>query len=163
MPRPAVQSESFAASEGMRLVVFRLDVHRYALPLHAIERVVHAVAVTPVSDSPMVVLGVIDFEGRLVPVFNLRRRFGLPEQRLSPADHFVIAASAYGTVALVTDAVEGVIDHWVLQRNVAEPWLDDSDPIDGIVRCEDGLVLIQNLNRFLSAQEAVELHAALER
>lgn len=147
----------------MRLVVFRLDTQRYALPLLAIERVVRAVAVTPLPDSPATVLGVIDVEGRLVPVFNLRLRFGLPSRPVSVDDHLVIAQSVYGTVALITDAVEGVIERSAVGSVTAEALVPGLDQVDGITRFEDGLVLIQNLARFLSAQEAGELAAALER
>src|SRR5271156_4798853 len=91
-------------------VVFRLDEGRYALPLDAVERIVRAVHVTPMPRAPGIVLGAIDVQGRVLPVFNIRRRFGLPERPLDPADHFLIAHAAGRTVVLVIDAAQGVFE-----------------------------------------------------
>lgn len=162
MPTREIQLRSATANDAIWLVVFRLDAHRYALPLSVTERVVRAVAVTPLPNTPAVVLGVIDVAGQLVPVFDLRRRFRLPQRRLSPDDHLVLAQTAYGAVALVTDLVEGVIERDHVEPIPADSLVPGLDVVDGVVRCEDGLVLIQNLERFLSAEEARELEVALK-
>ena len=99
---PAVQSAQW--------VVFYLDTGRYALPLSAVERIVRAVYVTPLPLAPDVVLGAIDVQGRVLPVFNIRRRFRLPERAIDPADHFLIARTIRGTVVLVIDAAQGILD-----------------------------------------------------
>ena len=71
-------------SEPAQLVVFRLNGQRYALPLAAVERIVCAVEVTPLPGAPPVVLGVINVAGCVLPVFNIRRRFLLPEREVVP-------------------------------------------------------------------------------
>ena len=75
-------------------VVFSLDAGRYALPLATVERIVRAVEVTRLPSAPPIILGAIDVQGRVLPVFNIRRRFGLPERDIGPSDHFLIARSA---------------------------------------------------------------------
>ena len=97
-------------NELIQLVVFCLDEQRYALPLAAVERTVRAVEVTPLPDAPPIVLGVIDVEGRVLPVLNIRRRFRLPEREVRPVDQFVIAQTVRRTVALVIDEAQGVIE-----------------------------------------------------
>src|SRR5262245_14040371 len=91
-------------------VLFFLDGGRYALPLSSVERVVRAGLVTPLPGAPATVLGAVDIAGRVLPVFNLRRRFSLPERALLPTDHFLIARTAERPVLLWVDAPGGLIE-----------------------------------------------------
>ena len=81
------------------LVVFTLAGQQLALPLAAVERIVRVVDVTPVPDAPPVVLGVINVQGRVVPVLDLRVWFGPPAPELDLNDKLIIAHGATGAVA----------------------------------------------------------------
>jgi purine-binding chemotaxis protein CheW len=147
----------------MQFVVFRLDKQRYALPLTAVERVVRAVEVTPLPNAPPIVLGAIDFHGRVLPVLDVRRRFLLPERQVRHEDWFLLARLTRYTVVLAVDESEGVIersdDDIVVSTRIA-PGLDH---FPGVVRLDDGLVLIHDLERFLSLDEARTLDDAMEQ
>jgi len=92
------------------MVVFSLGAQRYALRLSAVQRIVYAVDVTPLPSAPGIVLGVINVEGRIVPVINIRKRFALPDKEIDLNDHLIIATTAKRSVALLTDSVSGVVD-----------------------------------------------------
>src|SRR3989338_9303720 len=94
----------------MQFVVFRLDKQRYALPLAAVERVVRAVEVTPLPNAPPIVLGAIDFHGRVLPVLDVRRRFLLSDRQVRHEDWFLLAHLTRYTVVLAVDESEGVIE-----------------------------------------------------
>jgi purine-binding chemotaxis protein CheW len=143
-------------------VVFSLDAGRYALPLSAVERIVRAVEITRLPSAPPIVLGAIDVQGRVLPVFNLRRRFGLRERDIAPADQFVIARSANRAVVLVVDAAQGVLQSPVSDTVSAASIATGLGHIGGVIRLPDGLVLIQDLDLLLSAAESRALDEALE-
>ena len=143
--------------------MFSLDAGRYALPLAAVERVVRAVEVTHLPAAPPNVVGAIDVQGRVLPVFNVRRRFGLPERDIDPADQFVIARSANRTVVLIVDAAQGVLQSSLSDTTSAASIATGLEHIRGVIRLPDGLVLIQDLDLFLSAAESRALDEALER
>ena len=144
-------------------LVFCLDQGRYALPLAAVDRIVRAVYVTPMPQAPGIVLGAIDVQGRVLPVFNLRRRFGLPERTVDPADHFLIAHTARRTVALVIDAAQGLIEHAATAVTPAAIIARDPQHIRGVIQLDDGLVLIHDLEHFLSPDEARVLDEAMSQ
>lgn len=147
--------------ERKHLLVFRLGDQRYALPLAAVERVVRAVELTPLPGAPAIVLGAIDMGGRILPVLSLRRRFLLPEREICPADQFLIAYTARRVVALVIDEASDVIAHKpsaVVGSGRIAPGLER---FHGVVRLDDGLVLIQDLEAFLALDEARALDAAM--
>jgi purine-binding chemotaxis protein CheW len=149
--------------ETAQWVVFWLDEGRYALPLAAVERIVRAVHVTPMPRSPDIVLGAIDVEGRVLPVFNIRRRFGLPERAVAPADHFLIAHTARRTVVLVIDAAQGVFEHAATAVTEATHIARDLEHVRGVMQLDDGLVLIHDLEHFLSPEEARVLDEAMRQ
>jgi purine-binding chemotaxis protein CheW len=141
--------------------VFCLDTGRYALPLSAVERIVRAAYVTPLPLAPDVVLGAIDVEGQVLPVFNLRRRFRLPERVIDPADHFLIARTARGAVVLLIDYAQGLLDCPATPMIDAQSAGPNLNHISGVIQLEDGLVLIQDLEHFLSPDEARTLDEAM--
>lgn len=147
--------------EPRTLVVFRLDDQRYALPLAAVERVVRAVEVTPLPGAPAIVLGAIDVHGCIVAVMNLRRRFGLPERAIAPNDYFLIARTVRRPVALVIDEAQGVSAHAPGAMVRPDRIVPGLGQFDGVLKLDDGLVLIHDLDKFLGLDEARALDAAL--
>ncbi len=145
-----------------RLVVFSLDGQRYALALAAVERVVRAIEITPLPKAPAIVLGIVNVQGRVVPLINVRRRFRLPEREMALTDQIVIAHTARRPVALVVDAVAGVLDYPEREAVAAQDILPDAGYVEGVVKLKDGLILIHNLDRFLSLDEEASLDRALE-
>ena len=150
-------------SELTQLVIFRLDDERYALPLAIVERIVRAAEVTPLPKAPTIVLGVIDLEGRVLPVLNIRRRFQLPEREISPADQFLIAATESNTVVLVVDEAQGVIERSPTEIVEAAQIAPGLEQIQGVTKLDDGLALIHDLEKFLSLDEARSLDEAMSQ
>ena len=116
---------------------------------------------TPLPLAPDVVLGAIDVEGQVLPVFNLRRRFQLPERAIGPADHFLIARTTRGAVVLVIDSAQGLLDRPATPMIDARKAGPNPGHISGVIQLEDGLVLIQDLEHFLSPDEARTLDEAM--
>lgn len=141
--------------------MFGLDKSRYALPLTVVSRIVRAAQVTPLPLAPSTVLGALDLGGRLLPVLNLRRRLGMTERDLDPNDHFVIARAAQRTVALVVDCAHGVLELPAHAAVDARDLMSDPGLIRGLLSLEDGLVLIHDLELFLSLEETHTLDEAM--
>ena len=145
----------------VQILSFEVDERRYGLQLAAVERVVQAVDVTPLPHAPEVVWGVIDMHGKIVPVLNMRKRFGLPERPISLSDSFIVARTLRRTVALVVDAVDSVIERATVDVIRPDEILPHLDQIQGVIQIEDGMVLIHDLERFLSLDQEVELTQAI--
>jgi purine-binding chemotaxis protein CheW len=146
-----------------RWVVFSLDAGRYALPLTSVVRIVRAAEITPLPRAPLAVLGALDIAGQVLPVFNVRRKFGLPEREVEPADQFLIARSAHRRVVLPIDFARGVFDCQAGAAIEAAAIAPELTQLRGVVRLPDGLALIYDLDLFLSADEARALDDSLMR
>ena len=143
-------------------VVFALDERRYALHLNAVQRILRLVEITPLPAAPQIVIGVINVRGQVVPVMNIRRRFGLPEREPRLTDHLIIAASSTRTVGLVVDTVSGLLD--VAESEIVKigQILPATDYVEGVLKLPDGMVLIHDLDTFLSLEEERALEHAIQ-
>jgi purine-binding chemotaxis protein CheW len=146
-----------------RWVVFLLDAGRYALPLGSVVRIVRAAEITPLPRAPLDVLGALDIAGQVLPVFNVRRKFGLPERDVEPADHFLIARSTHRSAVLPIDSAAGVFDCHAGAAIEAASIAPELTHLRGVIRLPDGLALIHDLDLFLSADDARALDDALLR
>ena len=162
-PMEAARDADATTNMQGRVAVFTLGDQRYALPLSAVERVVRVVEVTPLPQAPDIVLGVVNVQGRVIPVVNPRRRFRLPERDIALTDQLVIAHTTRRPVALVVDAVTGVLEYSGREAVGARDIVPGMEYVEGVVKLEDGLVLIHDLDRFLSLDEATALDRAIER
>lgn len=145
-----------------RFVPFTIDGLRMALPLGNVERVIPAVEVTGLPEAPEAVLGVINIGGRVIPVFDLRRRFNLPEKEVLPENKMIIAAASRRTVAMVADEVKAVMEAG--PDDVAGPGevLPAMPHVKGVVKTGKGMLIIQDIDKFLSLEEESELDEALK-
>jgi purine-binding chemotaxis protein CheW len=76
-------------------------------------------------------------------------------------DQFIIAQAAGRTVALLVDAATDVVTDAIAATVPGERILPHLDYVAGVGKCGDGLILIHDLDRFLSLAEAQQLDAAL--
>ena len=143
------------------LVIFRLGEQRYGLPLACVERIVRMVEVSPLPKAPKIVLGVIDVAGRIVPVFDIRQRFGLPPREPNPLDQLILARTALGSAALIVDETSGVLESEAESTTAPHEVMPKLEFVSGILRRDDGLIFIHDLDAFLSGEEAAALDLAL--
>jgi purine-binding chemotaxis protein CheW len=143
------------------LVVWTLDMQRYALPFSVVERVVRAVEITPLPDAPAVVSGIVNVQGRVIPVVNVRQRLHLPAREMALTDLLVLAHSAKREVAFFADAVSGLADYPEDDIVLSDVIVPGMGCIAGVMKLADGMILIQDLDRLLSLDEENSLDKAL--
>ena len=88
-------------------VLFVIDDQTYALQLSEVERIVRAVEVKRLPEVPPHVRGVVNVQGRVLPVVDLRARFGERSRPIALDDHFIIARTAGLSLILAADSVLG--------------------------------------------------------
>lgn len=144
-----------------QLLEWRLDAQRYALDHHQIIRVERAAAVAPLPGAPSSILGVINVRGEILPVFDVRARFGLPTRAPQPGDQLLLVQTATRRLAFFADQVHSVAA-WPDEALLDATALGVQDATTAaVLRLSDGLVLIQDLDRFLAQDEAAWLDDAL--
>lgn len=145
----------------MRVLVFKVAGARVGIALEGVREIVRAVAITALPESPAAVSGVIDLRGSVIPVFDLRRRFGAPAGELDPGERFVIARTARRTVALRVDEVDWIREIPDQEVQEVADLTTGSPYVAGVARAAEGLLLIHDLETFLSVAEEEALDVSL--
>jgi purine-binding chemotaxis protein CheW len=94
--------------EANKLVTFRLGDDLFAADIFSVERVLRYTAPTTVPDMPDYIEGVIDYQGRVVPIVNLRRRFEMADVEVRNESRILILHSGGEWIGVVVDAVTAV-------------------------------------------------------
>jgi purine-binding chemotaxis protein CheW len=145
----------------MRLLCFAIDDQRFGISTDSVSEIVRAVAVTPLPGAPAVVQGVIDVRGAILPVFDLRQRFMLQSRPVKPEDQFILATTSTRRAALHVDHVIELVDIADESVSSLERQVQSNAPIAGVATLPDGLILIHDVETFLSRAESDSLDGAL--
>ncbi len=145
-----------------QIVVFTLDELKYAIPLHSVKRVIHAVEIRFLPEAPEIISGIINVQGQIIPVVNLRERFALADREISLDDQIIIADTGKRQIAIVVDSVSGVNDLAQVPMKEAGKILPYAKNMKGVAIINDELILIYNLEKFLSLDEEKLLEKAMK-
>jgi purine-binding chemotaxis protein CheW len=152
---------SKAVEGDLRLVEFAATGLRLAIPLDLVERVLGMVAISPLPGAPGVVLGVINLHGSVIPVADVGVRLGRPSPSHGPDSHLLLARTPRRRLGLAVEEVLGVFE--VPARVITDVGLlSAGGPLAGAVGLPDGVVLIHDLEAFLSVDEERQLDHALQ-
>ena len=151
------------AASLIRLLLLAVDGQTYALHLEAVDRVLRMAEVTPLPGAPDAVEGVINIQGEVIPVASIRRRLGLAHRGVAVSDSLVVAHARTRRLAIIAESVLGVVERPADAVVSAGDLARGIQHIEGVLKTSDGLVLIQDLDRFFSPEEEQSLDLALER
>ena len=143
-----------------QILVFTLDELSYALPLSIVVRVIHSIGIRHLPKAPEIISGIINIKGQIIPVADIRKRFGLVEREIDPDDRLIIADTGKRQVAILVDSVTGIRDLAARQFINSKEALPFAEYIWGVANVENELILIYNLEQFLSLDEEKILEQA---
>ena len=145
-----------------QMVIFLLDDQKFALHLSSVKRIIQVVEIRNLPKAPEIVSGVINMQGRIVPVFDIRKRFRMPDREVDLNDQLMIAQTSKRTVALLVDSVSGVVEVPEEEIVTGGEILPDLEYVEGVMKKEGGMIFIHDLERFLSLHEEKALGEAME-
>lgn len=143
--------------ERLEIVIFEVAGQRHAVAVASVQELLPAIAITPVPGSAPDYEGVINLRGVVVPVVDMRRRFGMPPRNMAISDHLIVVRSRARLVALH-------VDHAVELVRVDRSAVAASDPVDGqppetggrkrpaVVQFNGGLVLLHSVEALADSQ-----------
>ena len=146
-----------ATAIGSQIVTFKLGDELFAADIFSVERVLRYMQPTPVPNVPEWIEGVIDYQGRVVPVVNLRRRFELSDAAVRTDGRILVMTVDDEWVAATVD---GVLDVSALDasRLAPPPALFRglaASFVRGIVRRGERLVVLLDVGRLFATDERI--------
>lgn len=142
-------------------VTFRLDNETYGINVMQVQEVLRVTEIAPVPGAPNYVLGIINLRGNVVTVIDTRQRFGLVPRDMDDSTRIVIIEVNKQVVGILVDSVAEVVDLRSSEIETApNVGSDDSAKyIQGVSSREEELLILIDLNKFLSTEEWKEMSA----
>lgn len=143
------------------ILIFTVDNQDYALYISNVERVVPMAEITTLPKAPQIVQGVVNFHGEIIPVIDMRSRFNLPFRETALEDRLIIVRTSKRLVAIIADSVTGTYEFSSNQIVDTEQALPYTRYLSGVVKKDGNLILISDLDKFLSLDEEKMLGEAI--
>ena len=149
----AVQQQS--EDPILRWVTFRLDKEKYCINVMLVQEVLRISEIAPVPGAPGFVLGIINLRGNVVTVVDTRKRFVLMPKDVDDSSRIVIIEVNSNVIGMLVDSVADVMD---LRKSEIEgaPNVGNEESakyIQGVASRESELLIVVDLNKFLSEEE----------
>jgi purine-binding chemotaxis protein CheW len=155
-----VQGATLAIGEE-QVVVLELAGEAYGVEIGRVEEIIRMQAITRIPNGPAFIEGVTNLRGRVIPVLDLRKRFGLPATEQTRRSRIVVGELGQHTVGLVVDGVSEVL---LVSAETVEPpstlaTTADSAFLRGVAKLGERLILLLDLSRILTRAEQEDLAA----
>ncbi len=138
-----------------QIVAFSIGPETYGVDIGSIREIIPSQRIVPVPRAPEYVEGIINLRGRIIPVLDLRKHFGLSEAEKGSDQRIILVESGSESIGVVVDAVSSVLH--VPESSIEVPVEvivgPDIEYIQGIAKMEEGLVVLVDLTRLISDAE----------
>lgn len=146
----------------LQLVTFKLGNEEYATEILKVQEINRMVEITAVPNSASYLEGVINLRGKVIPVVNLRKKFGLAAKENDEQSRIMILDIQGITTGLVVDGVSEVLR---ISSSTVEPPPPmatnvSTEFINGIAKLENRLIILLDIDKLLGKAESRELVAA---
>ena len=142
-------------SSEQQLVVFTLSGGAYGVDIGTVREIIRMQEITQIPKTPVYVEGVINLRGRVIPVLDLRKRFGLEVTEYTQETRIVVIDIGGTDIGAIVDEVTEVLR--VPLGSIEPPsdvvLGDDSEYVVGVVKLGERLVILLELARVLSEDE----------
>lgn len=152
--------------EQQQYLTFLLAGEEYAISILEVKEIIEYDTVTSVPKTPKWIRGVINLRGSVVPVVDLAVKFGLEKEPVTKTTCIVIVETQYEnqntTMGVIADAVSQVMDIAAGEVQEVPPFGTRMkvDYLQGMAQLGKKFVLLLDIDKVLSADEAIDLNEA---
>ena len=141
--------------ELMQLVTFSIGEEEFGVDILKVQEIIRTMEITKVPKAPGFVEGVINLRGKVIPIIDLRRRFGLSSKEHDKHTRIIVIEINNMIVGFVVDSVSEVLR---IPASTVEPPPAgvagmESEYISGVGKLQDRLLILLDLDRLLSNED----------
>ena len=143
----------------MQLVSFRLGKELYGIEITKVREIILITEITRIPETPDFLKGLINLRSTVIPVIDLRARFGLPEADLSDESRIMVIQACGRTIGIMVDAVSEVLR--VKHDQIAPPPTTVNglgrDYLSGLVKLDERLLILLEIDKIFGEEEMSEI------
>ena len=158
---PPQQGQRHGETGTLQLVSFQLANEDYGIEITKVQEIILMGEITKVPETPPFIKGLINLRSTVIPIVDLRNRFGLPEQPPTDETRIMVVNVASKTLGIIVDAVNEVLR--ISQEQIAPPPPTvvglGQDYLVGLAKLEDRLLIILDIEKIMLEDQQTELDA----
>ncbi len=145
--------------QEIKILIFSINGEYYATNIMEVERILGYEKSTKIPDSPQFVEGVINYEGKILPVITLSKRFNLPFSEIQEESKIIVAKQNHSKIGIIVDFVSEV-------KDVKTDSIEDSPEIisgiskryiKGLIKIDGRIIIYLNLSAILTEEEKIQI------
>lgn len=158
MSTETTTQDTNADSVGEKFLTFYLSDEEYGLPIMSVREIIGVLKITPVPNTPSYVQGVINLRGKIIPVIDIRHRFGMTPVEVTKETCIIVVQTGESDRGILVDRVSDVANIPESQIDTPPQFREDveADLIQGVGKSGDRVTLILNTDKALDMRGAVD-------
>jgi len=146
---------------GGKFLTFFLEDEEYGIEILKVQEIIGMMSVTPVPRTPSFVRGVINLRGNVMPIIDLRLKFGMPAIAQTEETCIIVVRAQGVEMGIIVDKVSEVLD---IATEEIDPVPSFGATVDtayilGIGKAAGNVKLLLHIDKVLSTDEVVDLRA----
>lgn len=150
--------------EDSKVVIFKIDKESFAIDIMQVERILEYQEPVKIPDAPNFIKGVIKYQGNILPVMDLKKRFNLSYTEIKEEPKIVIVKNEDKRVGLIVDVVKEVSD--INIEDIEEPPAIvkgiSNEYLRGIIKLKDDIIILIDPKKILSLEEIKDISKIAE-
>ncbi|KPK02685.1 MAG: chemotaxis protein CheW [Nitrospira bacterium SG8_35_4] len=145
---------SAVREEVLQFVTFTLNNEEYAVDILSVQEINRITEITKIPNSPPYVEGVVNLRGKVIPVINLRNKFGFEKKSIDDTSRIIIMDIQGITYGVIVDSVSEVLR---VQSGTVEPTPPMSSDanskfIKGLAKLDDRLIILIDIDNLIDEE-----------
>ncbi|MGH4121152.1 chemotaxis protein CheW [Clostridium sp.] len=145
--------------QDIKILIFSVNDEHYATSIMEVERILGYEKAAKIPDSPAFVEGVINYEGGILPIISISKRFDLPITENTEQTKIIVAKQNHSKIGIIVDFVSEV-------KDVKCDSIEDSPEmisgiskryIKGFIKIDGKIIIYLNLSGILTEQEKIQI------
>jgi purine-binding chemotaxis protein CheW len=148
-------AEEAIESEVIQFVSFMLDDVEYGVDILSVHEILRYPELTRLPNTPNFIKGVINLRGNVLPVVDVRLRFGFPKGNITDLTRIIVVETGGKQVGLLVDNVYQVVRIPVVNVDPPSELMTgvSEEFISGIGRLKDRLIVLLNMSHIIFLEE----------
>jgi purine-binding chemotaxis protein CheW len=153
------QSRNDNAAEGvgsLQMVSFRLAQEEYGIEITKVQEIILMGEITRVPQTPPFIKGLINLRSTVIPIVDLRLRFGMPQEDPTDETRIMVVNVAGKTIGIIVDAVNEVLR--ISRDQIAPPPPTVAglghEYLTGLAKLDKRLLILLDIDKILGAEES---------